>query len=83
MKSPSLAKNSSVVASATGPFLKKLGKHLAVLSCLMIAGTGTGRASIGSFGILLTVVAASLAHLFGRAVERRTAALVRLSESGL
>lgn len=82
MKSLSPAKNSSVVASAAGPFLKKLGKHLAVLGCLMIAGTATGRASIGSFGILLTVLAASLAHLFGRGLERRTAALVRLSQSG-
>jgi len=71
----------SAAALVTGPFLLKLAKHLALLSCLMIAGTATGRTSIGSFGIGLMVVAASLAHLLGRTLQRRQA-LVRLAKPG-
>jgi hypothetical protein len=77
-----LSKRLPLCASVIGPFLIKLAKHLALLSCLMIAGTATGRVSLGSLGLFALIVAATLAHLFGRALERRAAAFFRLPKSG-
>jgi hypothetical protein len=71
-----------VSASVIAAFLVKLAKHMAVLACLMIVGTATGRTVPGRFGIFLMVVAAALAHILGRAIERRAAASIRLPKSG-
>lgn len=76
------ANKSPVSASVLAAFLIKLAKHMAVLSCLLIVGTATGKTVLDQFGIFLMVVAAALAHIVGRALERRAAASIRLPRSG-
>lgn len=78
----SLFKKTFARASVIAPLFTKVAKHLAVLACLMIVGTATGRTALGSFAIFLMIIAATLAHLFGRAVEKRRAALLRLPKFG-
>jgi hypothetical protein len=63
-------------------FLIKLAKHMAVLGCLMIVGTATGRTILGSFSIFLFIVGAVLVHRVGCALERRAAGLSHLPRSG-
>jgi hypothetical protein len=55
---------------------------MALIACLMIAGSATGRATISQLAIfLLTVTAASL-YSVGHSLRRRSPALGRLSIDG-
>jgi hypothetical protein len=80
--SSELAKKPSPCAAVTGPWLIKLAKHMALLGCLMIAGTATGRTAVSRLTIFLLIVGAVLAHLWGRVLERRAATSVRLRSPG-
>ena len=52
-------------------FLTKLAKHLALIACLMIAGSATGRAAISQFAIFFLVAGAAVAYSIGQSITRR------------
>lgn len=52
-------------------FLTKLAKHLALIACLMIAGSATGRAAIGQLAIFFLVAGAAVAYSIGQSIARR------------
>jgi hypothetical protein len=60
------------ILSISAAFLTKLAKHLAVIACLLIVGSATGRFAGGPLGIFFLVVLAAVAHAIGRALGRRT-----------
>jgi hypothetical protein len=63
-------------------FLIKLAKHMALIACLMIAGSATGRATISQLAIFLLTVAAAGLYSIGHSLRRRLPALGRLSIDG-
>jgi hypothetical protein len=63
-----------VVAS----FLIKLAKHMALIACLMIAGSATGRATIGQLAIFSLVAGAAVIYSIGQSIKRRAPVPARL-----
>ena len=63
-------------------FLIKLAKHMALIACLMIAGSATGRATISQLAIFLLTVTAAGLYSIGHSLRRRSPALGRLSIDG-
>jgi hypothetical protein len=53
------------------PFLVKLAKHMALLSCLMIVARATGRIEASALGIFFLIVSAAVLHSIGRLLEHR------------
>jgi hypothetical protein len=59
-------------------FLIKLAKHLALIACLMIAGSATGRAAISQIAIFCLVAGAAVIYSIGQSMQRRTPLPARL-----
>jgi len=59
-----------IVASA---FLIKLGKHLALLACLLILGRASGRYEVNEIPVFALTVLSALIHLAGRSLRHRLA----------
>lgn len=60
------------VSCVTSPFLQKLAKHLALLTCVLILERASGRAEIGQIWIFGLALIASLLHVGGRALRLRS-----------
>lgn len=67
-----------VVAS----FLIKLAKHMALIACLMIAGSATGRAAISQLAIFCLVAGAAVIYSIGQSMKRRAPVPARLPIDG-
>jgi hypothetical protein len=52
-------------------FLTKLAKHMALIACLMIAGSATGRAAVSQLQIFFLVACAAVAYSIGQRMARR------------
>jgi hypothetical protein len=52
-------------------FLTKLAKHLALIACLMIAGSATGRVAVSQLAIFFLVAGATVAYSIGQRMTRR------------
>jgi hypothetical protein len=63
--------------SVVAAFLIKLAKHMALLACLIIAGSATGRATVSQLSVFLLVAAAAALFALGRSLERRSPEPVR------
>jgi hypothetical protein len=68
----SYIKNAQLV-SLVAPFLLKLAKHVALLSCLLLIGKARSEPIIGPLGILLLIIGAALIHSVGRRLQIRPA----------
>jgi hypothetical protein len=60
-------------------FFLRLGKHLALLTCLLILSRASGRADLDQSWIFTAALFASVAHLASRAFRMRS---VRQMQSG-
>ncbi len=67
-----------VVAS----FLVKLAKHMALIACLMIAGSASGRATISQLAIFFLIATAAVLYATGHSLRRRLPGLPRLPIDG-
>jgi hypothetical protein len=74
-------KNAQLV-SLVAPFLLKLAKHVALLSCLLLIGKARGEPIIGPLGILLLIIGAALIHSVGRRLQMRPAPGNRFRRGG-
>ena len=63
-------------------FLIKLAKHMALLTCLAILVPATDRSTATQLGIFFVVLTAAVLYSVGRALERRSLALMRFSRDG-
>jgi hypothetical protein len=52
-------------------FLIKLAKHMALIACLLIAGSATGRAAISQLTIFCLVAGAAVIYSIGQSMKRR------------
>jgi len=67
--SPSTGGTARWSAWVIAPFLVKLAKHMALLSCLMIVARATGRIEASALGIFFLVLSAAVLHSIGRLLE--------------
>lgn len=57
--------------SVIAAFLTKLAKHLALIACLTIAGSATGRVAISQLAIFCLVAGAAVIYSIGENMKRR------------
>jgi hypothetical protein len=60
----------SLAPAVVAAFLIKLAKHMALLACLIIAGSATGRATVSQLSVFLLIAAAAALFALGRSLER-------------
>lgn len=66
-----VGKSSGTSARVICVVLHRLAKHLALIACLMIVSSSTGRAAVGQFTVFLIVTIAALLHGTGCFLQRR------------